>query len=156
MRRKQLIRYPDLTQRDKIDNTFWCGQFVYNEMLKIRQENKINLKQSLSILNDLKRDNARLREVDAIALQQAVKQLDYEYQKFFAKCGSYPLMKKVLHSYVTYNNNNSIRMADGKIRIPKLGFVKTEPDKIIENISSVLLVKKNAKDYYIYIKQRNN
>ena len=142
--------FPNKMQANQIDKTFWCCQFVYNEMLKRREKEHLNFKQTINILTQMKRDNACLRAVDSVALQQAVRWLDYDYQKFFSHTGAYPQMKEPLHTYLTYNNNNTIRIVDNFIRLPKLGFIRIEPQLENNDIISVM-VSEEKKEYYANI-----
>lgn len=148
--------FPDMRQKAKIDDTFLACQFVYNEVLKAREEARMNFNQSRALLPKLKEENPFLKDVDSIALQFAVKRLDFAYQQFFLKVAPYPKMIKIIHEYMTCNTKNSIRIEDGKIRLPKLGFIRIEPDISIEYITSVMLKKVGTKDYFLTINQCNN
>ena len=80
--------YPNQEQQILIDKTFGCTRYIYNFML--------NLKQKLYEfyrITELKRQKLWLCEVDAVALQQCLKDLDTSYQRFFDGVAGYPNFK---------------------------------------------------------------
>ena len=90
--------YPNKEQKILINKTFGCTRFIYNFMLNLKQKLYRNFNINLSynnmskILTELKRHKLWLCEVDAVALQQCLKNLDNAYQKFFNGNG-YPKFK---------------------------------------------------------------
>jgi len=81
--------YPNQEQQVLIDKTFGCVRYVYNRILKFKQkaynifELKLNYVKTSSILTKLKQRKSWLCEVDAVALQQCLRDLDAAYIKFF-------------------------------------------------------------------------
>ena len=70
-----------------------------------------------------------LKEVDSIALQASLEDLDDGYKRFFTGQNKKPKFKEKtdsVHSYTTKlsKGKNYIRIEGNKIRLPKLGFVK--------------------------------
>lgn len=131
--------YPTKAQKNLISNTFGCCRLVYNKGLALRKDayeiskKSIGYKETSSMLTSLKKeeDFAFLKEVDSIALQQALRDLDKAYKNFFHTKKGYPKFKskKNLHNaYRTQNVCNSIFVTlDGRhIKLPKLGFVKAK------------------------------
>ena len=61
-----------------------------------------------------------------MALQESLRNLDRAFQNFFKKKARYPRFHSKKHdqSYRTRNQNDGIRIVDGKVRIPTVGFVK--------------------------------
>ena len=90
--------YPNKEQQVLIDKTFGCTRFIYNFMLNLKQKLyknfniNLNYNNMCKILTELKRHKLWLYEVDAIALQQSLKDLNNAYQKFFNGSG-YPKFK---------------------------------------------------------------
>lgn len=90
--------YPSQEQIQLIEKTFGCVRYVYNYILKLKQkaynifELKLNYVKISSILTKLKQCKAWLYEVDCIALQQCLRDLDAAYIKFFNGSG-YPNFK---------------------------------------------------------------
>lgn len=128
--------YPNRMQETTIQKTFGCTRVVYNKGLDFRIEEykkgiSIGYKETCTMLTNLKHteDFSWLKEVDSIALQQSLRNLDEAYKNFFAKRASFPKFKsKHNHnkSYRTQNTNNNIRVVGKYIKLPKLGYVKAK------------------------------
>ena len=82
--------------------------------------------------NDMKKLKSELewlKEVDSIALQSSLRDLDFAYRKFFKEHSGYPKFKsKKTHrfSYRSKCVNGNIQYCDKYIKLPKLGMVKTK------------------------------
>ena len=135
--------YPNKTQQELINRTLGCCRFVYNHFLAIRRDewtanhNSVTCNQTSVMLTDLKRyeEYNWLKQVDSMALQESLKNLDTAYQNFFAKRAKYPRFKsKHNHSqsYRTRNQMNGIRIADRRIKLPKIGTVKIKQSREFE------------------------
>ena len=81
-----------MEQKNVIDQTLGCCRLIYNKGLAMRNEayengNKIGYSQTSSMLTELKRTEefAFLKEVDSIALQQSLRDLDRGFVNFFQK-----------------------------------------------------------------------
>lgn len=86
--------YPNREQRNLIDRTLGCSRLIYNKGLAMREDafksgEKCGYKQTSAMLTALKQDvnYAFLKEVDSIALQQALRNLDTGYTNFFLSIG---------------------------------------------------------------------
>lgn len=126
--------YPNKQQEELIHKTFGCCRFVYNYYLNKKIELYKESRKSLSYINcakdmtKLKLKLEWLKEVDSHALQSSLRDLDMAYQKFFKEHTGYPKFKsKKTHrfSYKTKCVNNSIEYLGNRIKLPKLGMVKT-------------------------------
>lgn len=123
--------YPNQEQRVLIEKTFGSVRYVYNRMLNLKQkaysifELKLNYAKTSSILTKLKQRKSWLCEVDAVALQQCLRDLDAAYIKFFNGSG-YPKFKskRGKNSYRTNGRNIHLDQKNRKIRIPKVGWIK--------------------------------
>lgn len=123
--------YPNQEQIQLIEKTFGCVRYVYNFMLNLKQKlysfYKINLTyyDMCKILTELKKQKPWLYEVDAVALQQCLKDLDTSYQRFFGYISGYPNFKSKRDKN-SYRTNNKLKFdQDNKmIRIPKVGWIK--------------------------------
>ena len=92
-----------------------------------------------------------LKEVDSIALQQSLRDLDRAYQNFFKRLGKYPCFKsKHNHhqSYRTLNQGDNIRIEDGKLKLPKLGFVKVKQSMEVGHINNVTVERTPTGKYF--------
>lgn len=122
--------YPNQEQQVLIDKTFGCVRYVYNRILKFKQkaynifELKLNYVKTSSILTKLKQRKSWLCEVDAVALQQCLRDLDAAYIKFFDGAG-YPNFKskRGKNSYRTVGYLQ-LDQENKKIRIPKVDWIK--------------------------------
>jgi len=122
--------YPNQEQQVLIDKTFGCVRYVYNRILKFKQkaynvfELKLNYVKTSSILTKLKQRKSWLCEVDAVALQQCLRDLDAAYIKFFDGAG-YPNFKskRGKNSYRTVGYLQ-LDQENKKIRTPKVGWIK--------------------------------
>ena len=131
--------YPNKTQQELIQKTFGCARFVYNYYLNKHKEVYENDKTTLTYnmcskdLTQLKISLVWLKEPDKYALQNALKDLDMAYKKFFKAHTGYPNFKpkKDRHkSYRTSCSKNGIRFKNKRIKLPKLGFVKTRDKQV--------------------------
>lgn len=127
--------YPNKKQREIIAKTFGCCRFVYNTYLAKRIELYEQNKESFSYvqcssdMKNLKSELVWLKEVDSTALQSSLRDLDMAYQKFFKEHSGYPKFKsKKTHrySYKSKCTNGNIQYCDKRIKLPKLGMVKTK------------------------------
>lgn len=125
--------YPNKEQTFLIHKTFGCAGFVYNQLLaennKLYKEIK---KGKIRTPAHLKKEYAWLKEVDSLALCNAQINLQKAFSNFFRevkegkKKKGFPKFhskKTGKKSYTTNSINNSIRIEDNKVRLPKLGLV---------------------------------
>ena len=140
--------YPNESQRILIKKTFDCCRFVYNHYLaKSIEDYQRTGKMNSRFQNDKdytqlkkKEEFFWLKETDASAHQQMLKNLDASYQNFFrrVKQGQKPGFPKFKNktsaqSYTTPNFNStdiSRIMRDNHIKICKLGWVQAKIDRI--------------------------
>ena len=127
---KFLIK-PTKEQQLMFFKTFGCCRFVWNKMLsdKINAYNKDKTNLSVNPTS-YKEEFPFLKEIDSLALTSTWKQLMSAYSKFFKepKVGfpKFKSKKRPKQSYTTNNQpaSNAIRIENGKIKLPKVGWVK--------------------------------
>lgn len=157
--------YPNVKQQEKIEQTFGCTRFVWNEMLNMinqRYQNNKELKmlsypKLSALLPVLKSEHTWLKDVDSVAVQCAVKTLSETFDRFFKGYSSYPKFKSKKiskQSYLSTIRSNNIRFNDNQhyIKLPKLGWIKCKASiQHIENsrIKSVTVKRKATGHYYI-------
>ncbi|MBQ8039039.1 MAG: IS200/IS605 family element transposase accessory protein TnpB [Lachnospiraceae bacterium] len=151
--------YPNKEQEMLIKRTFGCCRLIYNKGLSYRAESykngiKIGYDGTARMLTDLKTQDeyAFLKEVDAVALQQSLRDLDNAFRRFFQKKAKYPRFKskKNRHqSYRTINNNNSIRIVENHIQLPKLGWVKLKQTREVGQIKNVTIKNTPSGKYFV-------
>lgn len=131
--------YPNKKQQELIQKTFGCCRFVYNYYLNKRKEMYENDKMIFTYnmcskdLTQLKKEFEWLKEPDSVSLQSSLRNLDDSYQRFFNGIADYPKFKSKKNrckSYKSKNNSNSISFENKRIKLPKLGYVKTRDKQI--------------------------
>ena len=158
--------YPNKYQKELIAKTFGCCRLVYNKGLALRKDTyettkeSIGYKETNAMLTSLKKeeDFAFLKEVDSMALQQSLRDLDKAYQNFFRKKQGFPKFKSKHNPHNAYriqNANNCICISGSNkhIKLPKLGYVKA---KVSYNLSSVkinnaTIVQVPSGKYYVVL-----
>lgn len=154
--------YPNKEQAIFINKTLGCSRFVYNQGLALRKSNyENNLPANFGVtnkkLNELKadKDTAFLKEVDSIALQQSLRDLDTSFKNFFSKKSKYPRFKSKhdhRQSYRTMNQGDNIRFDGNKIHLPKLGWVKIKKSYgIIGHIHSATISRIPSGKYFVSV-----
>ena len=153
--------YPNKEQQNLINRTLGCSRMIYNKGLSMRNiayaaGDKIGYNQTSSMLTELKKqeDYAFLKEVDSIALQQSLRDLDRGFKNFFAKRAAHPRFKsKHDHhqSYRTMNQGNNIRITGRYIKLPKLGYIKIRQSMEIGHINHVTIERTPTGKYFVIL-----
>lgn len=145
--------YPTVEQKIMFAKTFGCVRFIYNHLLCDKRDNKPSKTPAA-----YKLEYEWLGEVDSLALCNAQMNLNKAFEnhrknpKHFGK----PQFKsrKNKQSYSTNNQKGSIRIEEGKIKLPKVGFVKVVQHREIEpksTIKTVTISKTPSGEYYVSI-----
>ena len=154
--------YPNKTQRELLARSFGCVRFVYNHYLDKRttlyKENKISFDfyKCCRDLTNLKEEYEWLKIPDKCALQNAIKDLDVAFKRFF-NGANYPKFKSKKnrhYSYRTqnYNKGTAIQVVDKKIKLPKLGWVKYKDKQIPQGrILNATVSQVPSGKYYVSI-----
>ena len=135
--------YPTKEQEIQIIKNLGCKRFVFNHFLNFRKieyktnKKTVSYKDMCANLNDLKKnpDYSWLKEADSNSLQQALRDLQTAYDRFFKKLGGYPCFKsKHDHEqkYRTQMTNGNIKVLGNRIQLPKLGAVKIKLSRKVE------------------------
>jgi len=151
--------YPNEKQEVLFAKTFGCVRFIYNKMLSDKIEYYKKTKEKLNNTPaQYKEEFPWLKEVDSLALANAQINLQTAYKNFFTNPKSgYPTFKsKKTHrySYTTNHVKGNITLTDGKLKLPKVGFVKTKQHrKIPDNytLKSVTVSQTPSGKYYASI-----
>ena len=153
--------YPNRQQKNLINQTLGCCRLIYNKGLAMRKDSfenglMIGYKETSSMLTKLKKDDEYffLKDVDSIALQQSLRDLDKAYKNFFNKLADYPNFKsKHNHnqSYRTINQGDNIRIVDKYIKLPKLGYVKFKQSMDIGHINNATVERTSTGKYFIVL-----
>ena len=153
--------YPNKTQESLLQKTFGCVRFIYNYFLdrriKAYEQNKktISYNECSKELTQLKKEKKWLKEPDKSSLQNALKNLDTAYKNFFnrQKVG-FPKFKSKKNRYKSYKTNmtnNNIVFLGNKIKLPKIGKIKTRDKyrQIEGRILSATVSQTPSGKYYI-------
>ena len=150
--------YPNREQRNLISRTLGCCRLIYNKGLAMRKEafgngNKIGYSQTSAMLTELKKSDAFafLKEVDSIALQQSLRDLDRGFVNFFQKRSAHPVFKSKHNrhqSYRTINQRENIRIVGKCIKLPKLGYVKIRQSMEVGKINNVTIERTPTGRYF--------
>jgi putative transposase len=127
--------YPTPEQTVLIAKTIGCCRWVYNNGLDARIQQYKDTGTSMSKYDTIKRlpllkqDHEWLKEVDSIALQASLENLDAAYQNFFRSCKKgrkvgFPRFKSKHHSSASYKTKTNIQVVEDAVKLPKLGVVK--------------------------------
>ncbi len=151
---------PNKQQQIFITKNLGCCRFLYNQMLNEKQ-NKYKSKNTLKLKTEkqYKEEFNFLKEVDSISLQQSRIDLRTSYTNFFRRIKQkqktslkFKSKRNPKNSYRTININNSIRIENDYIKLPKLRFVKFKKSREISGeIKSVTISKNILNRYYISI-----
>lgn len=161
--------YPNQKQEKIIIQILGNVRFVYNHCLFLKNEKYKNGKQKFSYsdmskhITDLKKyqEYTWLRKGDSIALQQSLRDLDQAFQRFFKKQAKHPRFhsKHGKNSYRTINQKDSIRIENGKLRLPKLGLVRFSQSRFFKGkIKNATVSKTPSNKYFVslLIEQEDN
>ena len=153
--------YPNKQQQNLIIQTFGCCRLIYNKGLAMRNDafsagQKIGYNQTSGMLTDLKKqdDFAYLKDVDSIALQQSLRDLDSGFKNFFKRLARHPQFRSKRNnhqSYRTINQADNIRIVGKYIKLPKLGYVKIKQSMDIGHINNVTVERTPAGKYFVVL-----
>ena len=153
--------YPNKEQKDLINRTLGCCRLVYNKGLDMRKTayaagKKPSYGQTSAMLTELKKTEAFsfLKEVDSIALQQSLRDLDRAFVNMFQKRAKHPVFKSkhdTRQSYRTINQGDSIRIAGKYLKLPKLGYVKVKQSMEVGHINNVTVERTPTGKYFVVL-----
>ena len=106
---------------------------------------KIGYKQTSAMLTELKSQEefAFLKEADSVALQQALRDLDMSFSRFFKKYARYPRFRKKSDNHQAYRTlSRHICFVGNCIKLPKLGYVKVKKSMEVGQIRNVTVERR--------------
>lgn len=147
--------YPNKEQQEYFAKCFGSTRFIYNQMLADKIE---HYKKTGKMLNSTpaqyKKEYPWLKEVDSLALANVQLNLQKAYKSFFQSGFGFPKFKKKRHrqSYKTNNQNGTITVLDGKVKLPKIGWVKLNQHREMSGvIKSATISMTETGKYFISI-----
>ena len=129
--------YPNQEQKQLFAKTFGCSRAIWNMMLADKIKHYEETKETLyNTPAQYKKKFPWLREVDSLALCNVQLNLQTAYKNFFQSGFGFPKFKKKSHSqaYKTNNQNGSIVIENGHIKLPKVGWVRVKAHRQVEGI----------------------
>lgn len=151
--------YPSDEQKQKIDVTLNCCRYIYNHM--VDRNNKVYKRRGehlsyydmQNLLPIIKRYEPWLCEADSKALMYACRQVDNAYQRFFKRLGGYPNFKRKHNSCQSYTTTSALTIhhEKGRVKIPKLGWIKTSNNREIDGKICCATVSREGDKYYVSI-----
>ena len=153
--------YPSAEQEVLLQKTFGCCRWVYNKVLAMRQDEYAQAGKSKHINSYItqipawkKTDAPWLSEVDSMALQQSLRDLDKAYRNFFRAPNKVGFPKfKSKHAGRKSYRTNSVEIIDAKhVKLPKLGIVKARVSRPAEGrVLSATVKQVPSGKYYVTI-----
>ena len=143
--------YPNPEQIIFFEKTFGCSRFIWNQMLADRiahyEETGETLKNTPA---QYKSRFPWLKEVDSLALANAQLNLNAAYKSFFRSKFGFPRFKskKTAQSYKTNNQKGTIALLDGKVKLPKVGWVKMKLHRQPKGVIKSATISKTATGKY--------
>ena len=165
IKRIRVRLYPTEEQEILIDKTIGCSRFVYNQTLadckQLYEQTKHfpSMRERSANLVPLKDEFEFLKEVDAKALQQSVRDFNSSLHNFYVNRShfGFPRFKSKRNSrqsYRTpYDNGKSDVLDSTHIKLPKLGRIKTKRFVMPEvyKIFNFTVERTNTNKYYVSI-----
>lgn len=145
--------YPNQEQQQLFAKTFGCSRAIWNMILADKIKHYEETKETLhNTPAQYKKDFPWLREVDSLALANVQLNLQIAYKNFFHSGFGFPKFKKKSHaqSYRTNNQKGSIAILDGKVKLPKIGWVRVKAHRQISGvIKSATISMTPTGKYYV-------
>ncbi|MCA9495558.1 MAG: transposase [Nanoarchaeota archaeon] len=150
--RQNVRLYPNKEQIQFLNQDIGNQRFVWNHFLaenkKIYEEEKkfIFYSDTAKLVIDLKKENEFLQIGNSQALQQTLRDLDGALRTGYKQQKGFPRFKRK-------SSGGSIRLPqgcsviDGKLKLPKIGFIKSK-GKLPENFNSVTIIRKPSGKFY--------
>ena len=147
--------YPSQEQQQLFAKTFGCSRAIWNMMLADKIKHYEETKETLyNTPAQYKKEFPWLKEVDSLALANVQLNLQTAYKNFFRSGFGFPKFKKKSHgqSYNTNNQNGSVALENGHIKLPKIGWVLVKAHRQISGIiKSATISMTSTGKYYVSI-----
>ena len=128
----------EMVQNGQLKSNEWKGEFF--------QKNE-----SIKALVELKEHYPFLKEVDSIAIQKSVENVNDAYSRYYDKQNEAPRFKSKknkLQSYTTKYVNNNIQINGNHIKLPKVGWVKFAKSREVEGRILSATIRRNPSGKY--------
>ncbi len=146
--------YPNQSQAKALAVQFGCARWVFNQAFAFSQQTYrqtgtgLNYQAHATRLPKLKQEHDWLEEADSQVLQASLQNLAAAFDNFFQKRAKYPGFK-TRHGRQSIQYPQRVRVEDGRIRLPKVGLVKTVEHRPLEGpIKTVTISRETCGHYY--------
>src|SRR5918999_789372 len=85
-----------------------------------------------------------LKEVDSQMLQQALIDVDRAFRDFFGKRSRFPRLRSKKAGHFTFRIPQRVRIEDGKVYVPKVGWVRIRQSRGVEGKTKSATFKRDA------------
>lgn len=154
--------HPTREQSGFFNKSFGCVRFIYNWGLQKRIEaymkdkGRISYVQLCAMLTELKKEEqySWLRDVSNECLQQALRNLDAAFTRFFREKKGFPRFKSKSRSRQSYKAILSVHVDQERrrIKLPKIGWVKYGNNRKFEgNVRSVTVSVTPSGKYHVSV-----
>ncbi len=144
--------YPTKTQARLMNETLETCRLLYNDLLNDRIKNKTKVFEQKRAVTALRHCNKFLKAVHSQVLQDVVFRLDKAFNAFYACLSKYPKFKrKDRYNSFTYPQLGGFRVADGRLRLSKIGLVKIRLHRSIEGIPKTCTIIRDIDHWYACI-----
>lgn len=145
--------YPNKDQKEFFAKCFGCSRFLYNKMLDDKIEYYKKESKSLYMKpSDYNHEYPWLKEVDSLALANTWTNLESAYKKFFREKKGFPKFKSKKdnnQSYTTNNQNGTVKIIEGKLKLPKVKtLIKIKLHRIFKGEIKSCTISKNPSGQY--------
>jgi putative transposase len=145
---------PDAAQREALARMAGARRWVWNWALAERQKHYRETGKALPQselsrrLTALKRQpgTAWLQAVDSQALQQALADLERAFVNFFEKRARFPRFKSRKRDTARFRIPQRVRLADGKVYVPKAGFIHIRQSQPVEEETKSATFRRDTAD----------
>ena len=132
--------YPDEEQGEMFLKHIGACRFVYNLSLEQKIKTYETDKTTLScydlnaMLPDLKKEFEWIKEVNAQSLQQANRNLDSAFTRFFREKKGFPKFKSRKNPMQSFGipQNCKVDFDNNRVKLPKIGWITTKLSKVFE------------------------
>ena len=157
MEQKNFIRqnvrlYPNKSQTKFLNQDIGNQRFVWNHFLaenkKLYDSEKkfLFFKDMCSLLVNLKKQNEFLQIGNSQSLQQTLRDLDLAVKQGYKKQKGFPKFKRKF-SGGSFRLPQGCSVIDGKLKLPKIGFIKSR-GTLPEHFNSVTIIRKPSGKIY--------
>lgn len=159
MKLRKVYRFrmrPTKAQETGLYRMAGARRFIYNWSLDRRKNyyaehgKGMAAKQLSSELTALKNepDTLWLKETDSQMLQQALKDVDRAFNAFFKKRSRFPRFRSKKAGHVAFRIPQRVRVEDGKVYVPKIGWVRIRQSREIEGKTKSATFERDATGHW--------